>query len=135
MLDTDTSNYIMKGYPEAPRMWLAQIDNDQVAISAVVQAEIEYGLKPLPEHHPLHLKAQRFLSGIAVLAWDGAAASIFAEVRYRMKTRGTPIAERDLMIAAHAIALGAVLVTNNTRHYERLAPDLTIENWVNDTTS
>jgi tRNA(fMet)-specific endonuclease VapC len=38
----------------------------------------------------------------------------------------------DLMIAAHAIVLGAVLVTNNTRHYARLAPALTLENWVTD---
>ncbi len=46
------------------------------------------------------------------------------------QVQGTPIDPQDLMIAAHAMSLGATLVTNNTRHFTRLAPALTIENWV-----
>jgi len=132
MLDTDTSSYVMKGYPPSPRMRLAQIDREDVAISVIVQAEIQYGLKSLPEVHPMHFKARQFLASTAVLAWDRSAAEVFARIRYMMKTRGTPLPHMDLMIAAHAMSLGAILVTNNTRHFGRLSPALAIENWVSD---
>ena len=132
MLDTDTSSYVMKGHPSLPRIRLAQVDRDDVAISVIVQAELHYGLKPLPDNHPLHFKARQFLANTTVLAWDGNAADVFARIRYEVKTRGTPLPEMDLMIAAHAISLRAVLVTNNTRHFPRFSSELTLENWVTD---
>ncbi len=130
MLDTDTSSYVMKGHPSSPRMRLAQVDREDVAISAIVRAELQYGLEPLPDIHPLHFKARQFLANTTVLAWDGNAADVFARIRHRMKTQGTPLPEMDLMTAAHAISLSAVLVTNNTRHFGRFSSELTLENWV-----
>jgi len=88
-----------------------------------------YGLQRLPEAHPLHDKTARFLGAIETRWWDAPAADIFAESRFRLLRAGSSLADMDLMIAAHAISLGAILVTNNVRHFGRLAPDLTIENW------
>jgi tRNA(fMet)-specific endonuclease VapC len=48
---------------------------------------------------------------------------------WQLVSAGKPIGELDRMIAAHAVAAEAVLVTNNTRHYERIAQPLTLENW------
>jgi tRNA(fMet)-specific endonuclease VapC len=66
----------------------------------------------------------------ATRCWDAQAADIFAETRFRLLVTGKSLADMDLMIAAHAISLGAILVTNNIRHFGRLAPELAIENWV-----
>jgi tRNA(fMet)-specific endonuclease VapC len=65
-------------------------------------------------------------------SWGDEAAEVHADIRHRMLSVGRTFGEMDMMIAAHAIAPGAVLVTNNTKHLERLAPALTIENWAVD---
>jgi tRNA(fMet)-specific endonuclease VapC len=61
--------------------------------------------------------------------WDAEAAGFYADIRHQLVTSGQQIGELDMMIAAHAIALGAVLVTNNTRHYGRIDAPLILENW------
>jgi tRNA(fMet)-specific endonuclease VapC len=66
---------------------------------------------------------------VHVLPWDSDAADFYVEIRHRLVSSGQPIGELDMMIAAHALAAGAVLVTNNLRHYDRIAQPLTLENW------
>ena len=67
-----------------------------------------------------------------MLAWDADAADWYAEIRHQLTTAGQPIGEMDMMIAAHALAIGAVLVTNNTRHFRRVAAPLALANWHED---
>jgi tRNA(fMet)-specific endonuclease VapC len=69
-----------------------------------------------------------FLGGLHTLSWDEVAADQFAEVRVELERSGTPIGVMDTMIAAHAKAVKATLVTNNTKHF-RVVRGLTIENW------
>jgi tRNA(fMet)-specific endonuclease VapC len=64
-----------------------------------------------------------------VLPWASEAAVFYVEIRHQLVGSSQPIGELDMMIAAHALAAGAVLVTNNVRHYERIAQPLTFENW------
>lgn len=97
-------------------------------VSVIVQAELLYGLQPLPHDHYLHDAVYRFLDEMLLQPWDSNEAEVHARIRIRLITSGQPIGEMDTMIAAHAISLGAVLVTNNTRHFERL-PELRLENW------
>jgi tRNA(fMet)-specific endonuclease VapC len=68
------------------------------------------------------------LSGVHTLAWDEVAADQFGEVRADLERAGTPIGSMDTMIAAHAKAIKAVLVTNNMKHFRRVK-GLAIENW------
>ncbi|WP_404880911.1 PIN domain-containing protein, partial [Klebsiella pneumoniae] len=65
----------------------------------------------------------------AILAWDRAAVDATTEVKATLAAAGTPIGPNDTAIAGHAIAAGAILVTNNTREFERVA-GLTFEDWV-----
>ncbi len=65
----------------------------------------------------------------AVLPWDRAAVDATTEIRVALRLAGTPIGPNDTAIAGHAIATGAVLVTNNVREFEPL-PDLILEDWV-----
>ena len=96
----------------------------------MTRAEMSYGLKALPARHRLHESVRRYFNVVAVLPWATEAADVYAEIKHQLKIAGTPIGELDMMIAAHAIAADAVLVTNNTRHFERIKLPLVLENWI-----
>jgi tRNA(fMet)-specific endonuclease VapC len=128
MLDTDTASYVIKRRPPAIAEQLARVPPSSVCVSAITRAELQYGLKRLPDGHRLHLGVRRFLAVIRVLPWDAEAADIYADIRHRLETTGQLIGELDMMIAAHSLAARAVLVTNNARHFDRL-PDLAVVNW------
>jgi tRNA(fMet)-specific endonuclease VapC len=70
-----------------------------------------------------------FLSPIEVFAFDAEGAIQFGRLGHELAERGTPIGDFDVLIAAHAMSLKRILVTNNVRHFSRV-PGLTIENWV-----
>ncbi len=65
-----------------------------------------------------------------MLPWDAVAADFHAEIKFQLKTSGTLIGEMDMLIAAHAIAADAVLVTNNSRHFKRIKLPLMMQNWM-----
>lgn len=132
MLDTDTASYVIKGRSPAIASRLEDIPPAQVRLSAITQAELLYGLKRLPTDHRLHLGVRQFLTIVQVLPWD--AAALYAEIRHQLVSAGQPIGELDMMIAAHAMAVGAVLVTHNTRHFKRIAAPLTLVDWHGETT-
>jgi tRNA(fMet)-specific endonuclease VapC len=129
MLDTDIASYIIKERPPAIQARMAGILPSELCVSAVTRAELLYGLKRLPADHRLHLVVRQFLKIVRVLPWDAEAAGFYADIRHQLVSSGQPIGELDMMIAAHAISLGAVLVTNNTRHYARIDAPLILENW------
>lgn len=132
MLDTDVASYIIKDRRPSLQPKFVEYDPEQLCVSAITKSELLFGLKQLELAHHLHLKARRFLRDVNIVAWGEEAAEIHADVRFQLISTGRTIGEMDMMIAAHATSLGAVLVTNSTRHYERLAPALTIETWVSD---
>ncbi len=129
MLDTDIASYIIKGRSPAIEARLAQIEPRMVCISAVTRAELLYGLKRLAPNHRLHIAVRQFLKIVRALSWDAEAADFYAEVRHQLVTTGQVIGDMDMMIAAHSLAKAAVLVTNNTRHYERISAPLMLQNW------
>ena len=128
MLDTDTSSYLIKG--SAPRIdaRLRSLDVRQVCISAITRAELRYGVRRLMGATKLAANVEFFLAGIQTLAWDEAAADEFAEVRVDLERGAGSIGSMDTMIAAHAKATRATLVTNNLKHFRRVK-GLMIENW------
>ena len=129
MLDTDKASYLIKGKSPAIEAKLATLVPTTVCISVMTRAELQYGLRRLPADHRLHLAVRQFLKIIRILPWDAEAADWYAEIRHPLVSTGQPIGEMDMMIAAHALSAGAVLVTNNSRHYERIEAPLILENW------
>ena len=129
MLDTDTASHIIKGRSPGIEAKLVDIQPSMVCISVMTRAELLYGLKRLPADHRLHLAVLQFLKTVRVPAWDAEAADWYASIRHQLITTGQPIGELDMMIAAHSLSAGAVLVTNNVRHYERIEAPLILENW------
>jgi tRNA(fMet)-specific endonuclease VapC len=129
LLDTDTASFVIKGRSPEVEAQLATIPPDRVCVSAVTRAELMYGLKRLPPSHRLQVGVRQFFRIVRVLAWDADAADWYADIRHQLTTTGQPIGEMDMMIAAHAISIGAVLVTNNMRHFGRIAAPLALANW------
>lgn len=129
MLDTDIASYVIKGRSPAVEAKLMAIVPSMVCISAVTRAELMDGLKRLPVGHRLHLAVRRFLKIVRVLSWDAEAADYYADIRHRLVSTGQPLGEMDMMIAAHSLSAGAMLVTNNVRHYSRIEAPLSLVNW------
>ena len=129
MLDTDTASYLIKGRSPAIENRLVSLVPSAVCISVMTRAELQYGLKRLPADHRLHLAVRQFLKIVGTLPWDVEAADWYADIRHQLINTGQPIGELDMMIAAHSLSAGAVLVTNNHRHYERIEAPLILENW------
>lgn len=129
MLDTDTASYLIKGKSPAIEARLIALVPAMVCVSVMTRAELQYGLKRLPADHRLHLAVGQFLKIVRILPWDSEAADWYAVIRHQLVSTGQPIGEMDMMIAAHALSAGAVLVTNNRRHYERIEAPLILENW------
>ena len=128
MLDTNAASEAMRGHPVFDEK-LQALPPGQWCISAVTCSEIRYGVAKRPEAVRLHRIVDEFLRIVPILPWDAKAATRHGELRADLKARGMPIGDFDEMIAAHALALGAVVVTDNTRHFARV-PGLVIENWL-----
>jgi tRNA(fMet)-specific endonuclease VapC len=129
MLGTDIASYAIRGrYPHIDAR-LRQLAPASVLLSAISQGELLYGLKKLAPTHRLHVVVRQFLKVVRVLAWDADAADFYAEIRHQLTTQGQSIGELDMMIAAHSLAAGAVLVTNNVRHFDRINLPLVLEKW------
>lgn len=132
MLDTNICSFIMREQPEAVirRLEQAVLRNHRIVVSAITDAEMRFGAigkKASPRHEQL---VEAFCARLdAILPWDRAAIDATTGIKAALAASGTPIGPNDTAIAGHAIAAGAVLVTNNTREFERV-PELTLEDWV-----
>ena len=128
MLDTDTSSYIIREKPASVRQRFSEIDLQQICISVVTYAELLYGVTKSPSKRTNRPVIEDFARHLVIQAWDEDAADAYAHLRTYLEESGEQIGGMDTQIAAHALSLDAVLVTNNTRHFGRV-PDLKLENW------
>lgn len=130
MLDTNTCSYVMRELPASVKARFYQVGPENLAISTVVLAELRYGAARHPTRSALYFaEIDNFVSRLEVLPWTTGAAEHYAELRAGLERQGQPIGNMDMLIAAHALAEDAVLVTHNTREFERV-PGLRVENWV-----
>jgi len=131
MLDTNICSFIMREQPEAVRERLGQavLRGNRIVVSAITYQEMRFGATG-PKASPRHVQlVDEFCTRLdAVLPWDRAAVDATTDIRVALRLAGTPIGPNDTAIAGHAIAAGAVLVTNNTREFERV-PGLILEDW------
>jgi tRNA(fMet)-specific endonuclease VapC len=132
LLDTNTASYILNGRSDAARRRLWRLDaKERVAISAITEAEIRYGLAKKPSAVRLSEAVEEFLAAIEILPWDSDAARTYGRLRAAMTSAGKSLSAMDMLIAAHAIAVDAVLVSNDGafRHAKGL---LGLVNWATD---
>lgn len=128
MLDTNICIYLMKHHPPEVAERFAQCYVGDVVISAITQAELEYGVACSGEQISRNRAAlDAFLQEVPAMPFEGAAAQAYGPVR--LATRERKRDALDKLIAAHAVALGVTLVTNNLADFAGY-PGLVLENWV-----
>ena len=127
LLDTNTVSFHIRQSSSRLQRRLKRIAADAVGLSVVTEMEIRYGLARNPGLRSAPL-IEAFLAGISVLPLTSEAADHYARIRAGLETKGTPIGPMDLMIAAHALSIGATLITNDTREFRRV-PGLRCEDW------
>jgi len=128
LLDTNICIYIINEQPAQVLQRLIQAGRDSLAISTVTVAELAFGIAKSTRADS-RTKLENFLSKFPILDWDQSAAWVYGNVRKTLEAKGQRIEERDLLLACQALALGATMVTNNTREFERIE-GLKLENWV-----
>lgn len=129
MLDTDMVSFIVKRRDPALSRMLA-IDSDSVCISVVTEAEQRFGMERMTPGSNLYRSTEQFLEAVTILPWDSNVAEHFAPVKKYLSDTRQQIGDLDTMIAAHALSVGATLVTNNFRHFRRIPGPLKLENWL-----
>jgi tRNA(fMet)-specific endonuclease VapC len=128
MLDTNTCIRLIKQRPERIHARLLGLEVEDVTISSIVAAELWYGVALSQKKKQNQAALNDFLGFVKVLDWPAGACPVYGQIRAHLKRSGTPIGAMDLLIASHAAFLEVVLVTENTREFDRV-PDLKVENW------
>jgi tRNA(fMet)-specific endonuclease VapC len=119
LLDTNIVSFHIRESSAALRRRLSRVDASTVALSVVTEMEIRYGLARNPGLRSADL-VEAFLAGITILPLDSEVASAYAQVRAHLESKGKPIGPLDLMIGAHALSIGATLVTGNVGEFRRI---------------
>jgi tRNA(fMet)-specific endonuclease VapC len=127
LLDTNMASFVIKGNSAAVDRQLVRVPMAQLAISAVTEGELRFGAARLPQATRLHAMIEDFFLRVAVLPWDSDAAQQYGQLRAALEREGQPMGNLDAMIGAHALALDAVLVTND-RAFRRIKK-LKVEDW------
>ena len=130
MLDTDTCIFLMRGESPALAAKVQSVPLPQQVMSAVTFAELTYGVQAsaAAKRKQNQSVLDSLVLHLAVLDWPQDAAKHYAEIRADLKKRGAQLGAADLMIAAHARAMGAIVVTNSAKDFERVK-GLEVENW------
>ena len=127
MLDTNTCIFAINKNAAVRARFVAEYPFG-LAISAITEAELWFGVEnsAKPEKNAETLRT--FLATVEIVPFDTLAAAEYGRVRVKLKRAGTPIGDRDTLIAAHAKALGLKLATNNIREFQ-CVQNLSIEDW------
>jgi tRNA(fMet)-specific endonuclease VapC len=127
LLDTNIASFVIKGNSPAVDRRLVRVPMAQLAISTVTEGELRSGAARLPHATRLHSMIEDFFLRVAVLPWDSGAAQQYGRLRATLEREGQPMGNLDVMIGAHALALDAVLVTND--HAFARIKKLKFEDW------
>ena len=128
MLDTDTFSYLVNGIPQVIQRY-AEVLEDDVGLSVVSYGEILFGVSKQKPSASKQKRIDYLLDQMPISSISEDVAKCYGQVRSKLELAGKPIGPNDTWIAAHAMSIGAILVTGNLREYKRVA-GLDLENWV-----
>lgn len=128
MLDTDICAFVLRRTSDALLERIQAVPVAQQVMSVVTYAELLYGVQVSSKKKANQAAVEALTLHLAILEWTRDAARYYAQIRADLKRKGAMIGASDLMIAAHARSLGAVVVTNNTKDFARVK-GLEVENW------
>jgi tRNA(fMet)-specific endonuclease VapC len=128
MLDTNIASSVIRGTPIQLRRRLLDTPLVRQCISVITQAELLFGVARKPGAVKLASLVDEFLLRVRILPWTSDAALAYAQLRADFERRGVSLGNVDMLIAAHANAEGAVLVSND-HALRRLEPFVAVEDW------
>ncbi|QWE19647.1 type II toxin-antitoxin system VapC family toxin [Polynucleobacter corsicus] len=125
--DTNICSYILRRHPQNMLDRFAQLDQRDVWLSAIVAAELRFGVAKLASPR-FSAAVEAWLDSFEVRPWPVEATHHYAQIRSELEKIGRPIGGMDLMIAAHAISEQSTLITNNAKEFHRVS-NLAVEEW------
>ena len=128
LLDTNTCIYLIRRRPKEALRRFERFEVGEVGVSVITVSELRYGVEKSTRPEQNLRALEQFLLPLEVLDFGPEATVSYGRVRASLEERGMPIGPLDTLIAAHALSLGATLVTNNTREFGRVS-GLQIEDW------
>ena len=128
LLDTNICIYIINERPVQVMARFRQERIGEIGVSSLTTAELAYGVEKSGSARNRQA-LEKFLAPLEIVAFAETAFRHYGRLRADLEQRGLLIGSMDMLIAAHALALNAILVTNNTREFERVS-GLHLENWV-----
>jgi tRNA(fMet)-specific endonuclease VapC len=129
LLDTNVISHIMQGRDAQLLARLTQVPVGQVVISSITLAELEYGLHRKGQPVRLRNALTQILLRMDVLPWDEAVATCYGVLCATLETQGINLSDFDMMIAAHAVAVNATLVSRDKAFAQVPGERLSLEIW------
>lgn len=124
------ASYVIKGHPPEVRQRLAALPMGSIFVSVVTQAELLYGVARKGYPKALASLIREFLLRVEVLPWDGEVATVYGDLRSSCAASGITLGALDMMIAAHAVAAKATLVTHDQAFSLVPGGVLAVEDWI-----
>ncbi len=131
LLDTNICIYLIKKQPLQVLEKLIEKSPSEVGISSITVAELEYGVQKSRYQAKNRTALRMFLQPFEIFQFTQESAIQYGIIRARLEKKGTIIGAMDILIAAQALELDRILVTNNEKEFKRV-PNLKIQNWAKD---
>ncbi len=129
LLDADVFSAIARKKSASAASRLADMESGSVALSVITCAEVSFGLEKNPVGVAVAARVRRLMQVFAVLPLLPGVVPHYARTRSYLEKKGTPIGPNDLWLSAHALSENLIVVTGNTREFNRV-PGLRVENWL-----
>ncbi len=129
LLDTNTCIYIRRRQPTCVMERFRTLRPNEAVLSVISYGELHYGAQKGPDPARAREELAELADAIQVLPLPANAGPIYGSIRAVLQRKGQMIGGNDAWIAAHALATGLIVVTNNEREFRRV-PDLIVENWI-----
>jgi tRNA(fMet)-specific endonuclease VapC len=128
MLDTNIASHVIKGNQPEIIKRLVSLPMEDIVISSITEGELLYGLAKRGYPKALSERVRQFLLRVDVLPWDHDVTRAYGDLRAACKAKGVTLVPLDMMIAAHAVAADATLVTRD-KAFARVPMSLRIDDW------
>jgi predicted nucleic acid-binding protein len=126
LIDTDIASYAIKGFEKIAHSFIVHT-TDELYISSITYAELMFGAVRKKSYKLKNL-VTAFTKRLRMVDFDEACSERYAEIRADLEKSGTALDHMDILIAATAMSIGAILVTHNTKHFARIK-GLKVEDW------
>ena len=132
VLDTDICIYIINEKPDKVLRKFELYPVYEFGISSITHAELQYGIEKSKNKNTNQAALDEFLLPLTILPFHGQRlVTCYGEIRASLESKGQTIGPLDMLIAAHALSLDLIIISNNIKEFSRI-PNLKCENWITD---